>query len=290
VLTEALAGYDPLAEPAAAKGLLEACRRNSPQARPPVQAAEVLDVCREKLDRNRGLKNIRNPIGFFLETVPPCFPRALAALRGHAAGSAEPPAPIPTEQAEQLAAEPDKSAATVVYRQSRLFEQWWAAYPLNQHQREAAEAWSQLVTVDNEKAVLACTTRYLASDQVARGVVMNPDKWLWEQSRNGWAGKWPPRQLTKTDRATQIFMERMMDRSDRQRNAADAPAAETDQPAPRTCGKCRSDGLIFTDGGPYDFCGCARGQRIRGQLGDGYAAKVTAEWNAMQAGQQAEAL
>jgi len=74
---------------------------------------------------------------------------------------------------------------------SSRFEEFWEDYPRKQRKDAACSAWLSVVTPDNEAAVFACLKRYLASDEVARAVVANPDKWLYEQHRNGWAGTWP---------------------------------------------------------------------------------------------------
>ena len=39
-----------------------------------------------------------------------------------------------------------------------------------------------------------CFQRYLKSDEVYRDVITNPDNWLFEQSRNSWAGDWPKKE------------------------------------------------------------------------------------------------
>ena len=71
------------------------------------------------------------------------------------------------------------------------WEQFRERYPRKQHMNQAAQAYVSVVTGDNEPQVFACLERYLDSDEVARGVVQNPEKWLFEQAADGWAGKWP---------------------------------------------------------------------------------------------------
>ncbi len=51
--------------------------------------------------------------------------------------------------------------------------------------------WLSVVTVESESQVFSCLARYLASDEVSRGAVANPEKWLMEQFRDGWTGDWP---------------------------------------------------------------------------------------------------
>ena len=79
----------------------------------------------------------------------------------------------------------------VVARPSMRFEEWWERYPLKNGKNVAAGVWIGIVTIDNENAVFACLERYLASDHVARGIVMRPNNWLHDCSRDGWASEWP---------------------------------------------------------------------------------------------------
>ena len=50
---------------------------------------------------------------------------------------------------------------------------------------------SVIETVADEDLAFACRNRYLASDEVLRGVVMDPAKWLMDQKAAKWSGKWP---------------------------------------------------------------------------------------------------
>lgn len=99
----------------------------------------------------------------------------------------EPPPPIPFPQKPQ----PPKPTAADLDHISLRWQEFWDLYPRKQRQDFAASQYLSLVTVHCEAAVFACLSRYLASDEVARGVVANPDKWLFEQHRNGWQGDWP---------------------------------------------------------------------------------------------------
>src|SRR5262249_19063303 len=74
---------------------------------------------------------------------------------------------------------------------SQRFDEFWQAYPRKQHRDEACRAWLSVVTTENEAAAFACLQGYLQSDEVSRGIFSNPDKWLFEQARNSWAGEWP---------------------------------------------------------------------------------------------------
>ncbi len=74
---------------------------------------------------------------------------------------------------------------------SEKFEDFWKRYPRKQHRDAACMEWLSVVTVESEPRVFDCLARYLDSDEVSRGAVANPEKWLMEQHRDGWAGDWP---------------------------------------------------------------------------------------------------
>ena len=74
---------------------------------------------------------------------------------------------------------------------SSRFDEFWNLYPRKQHKDATCMEWVSVVPVSVEERVFSCLSRYLASDEVARGVVANPEKWLMEQHRDGWEGMWP---------------------------------------------------------------------------------------------------
>lgn len=74
---------------------------------------------------------------------------------------------------------------------SMRFSEWWARYPLKTQENLCAGVWIGLVTVDLESVVFACLDRYLASDMVARKIIMSPERWLHDCSRDGWRSDWP---------------------------------------------------------------------------------------------------
>ncbi len=84
-------------------------------------------------------------------------------------------------------------AADLNGQTSQRFDEFWNRYPRQQHRDAACHEWLSVVTVESEPQVFACLGRYLASDEVSRGAVANPEKWLMEQYRDGWAGTWPAR-------------------------------------------------------------------------------------------------
>lgn len=95
---------------------------------------------------------------------------------------------------------------------STRFEEFWEKYPRKQHRNQAAQAWCSVVTVAVEAQVFACEVRYCGSDEVSRGVVLNPEKWLFEQAADGWAGAWPPRNGTSAaeDEEVRAAVRRLM--------------------------------------------------------------------------------
>jgi uncharacterized protein YdaU (DUF1376 family) len=74
---------------------------------------------------------------------------------------------------------------------SQRFNEFWNRYPLQVEKDAACAQWVSVVTTENEAAVFECFSRYLASDQVNRGVVKKAHLWLQSQHRDGWASKWP---------------------------------------------------------------------------------------------------
>ncbi len=78
---------------------------------------------------------------------------------------------------------------------SKEFGNFWARWGALTHRiqrhADALRAWIGVVEPGEESAVMACLERYGASDEVLRGVVSNPEKWLYEQARDEWRGDWP---------------------------------------------------------------------------------------------------
>jgi hypothetical protein len=100
---------------------------------------------------------------------------------------------------------------------SQRFAEFWERYPRKQRKDSACQLWLSVVTVADEAAVFACLDRYVASDEVARSVVTNPDKWLVEQHHGKWAGDWPaangkaPRRQSVSDEAIAILQRQEAD-------------------------------------------------------------------------------
>ena len=74
---------------------------------------------------------------------------------------------------------------------SEKFAEVWEPWPLKIERDAACQAWLSLVTRSNEAKVIACSKRFLGSDQVARGVVPKLSNWLYQAKRDDWAGDWP---------------------------------------------------------------------------------------------------
>jgi hypothetical protein len=73
-----------------------------------------------------------------------------------------------------------------------VFRKWLEPWPRVSNPEGAARAWILAVnSPDDEAAAFAARDRYLASEEVARKIFMDPVRWLYEQSRSGWSGKWP---------------------------------------------------------------------------------------------------
>jgi hypothetical protein len=79
---------------------------------------------------------------------------------------------------------------------SHRFADFQKLYPRKQRMSQAAQAFVSVVDAANESQVFACLERYCDSEEVSRGVVMNPDKWLFSQAQDKWAGMWPARNGT----------------------------------------------------------------------------------------------
>lgn len=72
------------------------------------------------------------------------------------------------------------------------FRRWLEPWPRCGKPDEAARTWVAMInSPEDEAGAFAARDRYLASDEVARGVVTEPCKFLLEQARGKWAGKWP---------------------------------------------------------------------------------------------------
>lgn len=99
---------------------------------------------------------------------------------------------------------------------SGRFQEFWARYPGKKlGQDRSAGMWAHFVTVENEDQVFACLDRYVASAEVARGAIMNPERWLSAANADNWQSDWPRAQtrdspkLGFADGVTQLIQERI---------------------------------------------------------------------------------
>jgi hypothetical protein len=98
-----------------------------------------------------------------------------------------------------------QSAADLDGTPSQRFDGLWQRWPLKEQRDRAARDWLSFVTAENESEVMACAERYLASDQVARGIVKHLYNWLEQQHRDGWSADWPPGRQITSDPATETI-------------------------------------------------------------------------------------
>jgi hypothetical protein len=100
------------------------------------------------------------------------------------------PEPDPRQSQSQKAPSP----------RSDRFLEWFDGFKGRKAKpNQAARAWTAYVTVETEDAAFACRDRYNASQEVADGALMEADRFLTEQSDNGWAGDWPAARGCRAD-------------------------------------------------------------------------------------------
>jgi hypothetical protein len=92
--------------------------------------------------------------------------------------------PTPTPTSER--------ARDLVIVGSERFLEFWEAYPMKKNRDKCCHIWLSLVAPADEGKVFACLGRYLDSQLVADGKVQNPENWLHDCVRDGWATEWPP--------------------------------------------------------------------------------------------------
>lgn len=141
-----------------------------------------------------------------------------AKVTGHRQTSADIgslPLPLPLPEPSLARAKPapthtlrarPTSASDTGRPASPHFDEWWARWVEGTGRRvnheAACQAWLSVVRAGDEEAVKACTESYLASDEVSRSVVANPDTWLFSQARERWENRWnPPKQIAERKQA-----------------------------------------------------------------------------------------
>ncbi len=165
-------------------------------------------------------------------------PEVQADLKPSASASASPTSDL-QEQGEThtqpIARAPNPPrAADLNGHTSQRFAEFWNAYPRQQNQDAACREWCSVVSIEDEPQVFACLENYLASDEVSRAVVKNPDKWLYEQHINGWKGRWPAKTIKSPTAGASVMqrpkkepsMEELTEAHRAQAHSPDKQAAE----------------------------------------------------------------
>ena len=82
----------------------------------------------------------------------------------------------------------------IVRERADRFHEFIAPWPRVANPDHAARCYLSCIDTDtdaDEARAFAARDRYLASDEVARGVITDPAKWLMDQKAAKWGGKWP---------------------------------------------------------------------------------------------------
>lgn len=72
----------------------------------------------------------------------------------------------------------------------QFWDRWCELTQRKQRESYACQAWISVVELETEAGALACLERYGSSEEVKRGIVTNPDKWIYDQARDGFRGEW----------------------------------------------------------------------------------------------------
>lgn len=143
---------------------------------------EHCDESVKKTLKNRGLQFFfPESSGMILENS------SLARAEALASPSLSQAKPTP----EPVVRAPRKLASDMQGKTSQRWSEFLERYPMKVEIDAAAQEFISVVTVENEEQAFACLARYLASDQVKRGIVMKPANWLRQQNRDGWLAEWP---------------------------------------------------------------------------------------------------
>lgn len=72
------------------------------------------------------------------------------------------------------------------------FAEWLKPWPRCANVDQACRMWISVIdSAETEAAAFAARDRYLASDEVSRGAIMETAKWLQAQKSANWEGRWP---------------------------------------------------------------------------------------------------
>ena len=124
------------------------------------------------------------------------------------------PSPTPTPSPDPT---PTPNAPLPAVVRPGRFAEILASWPRAANPDQAARAWLSCVdTPADEALAFAARDRYLASDEVSRGIVMDLARWIMEQKSAKWGGKWPPAQArvhpgkaSTVDRALALVSQRL---------------------------------------------------------------------------------
>ena len=89
---------------------------------------------------------------------------------------------------------PALASDVIVRERADRFHEFIAPWPRVANPDHAARCYLSCIDTDtdaDEARAFAARDRYLASDEVARGVITDPAKWLMDQKAAKWGGKWP---------------------------------------------------------------------------------------------------
>jgi hypothetical protein len=97
---------------------------------------------------------------------------------------------------------------------SQRFDEFWERHPGKKLRKDlAAGVWAHTVTIENETGVFSCLNNYLDSGEVARGAVMDPEKWLSEVVAGGCVATWPARASPVINKTKQEIQAERWDRA-----------------------------------------------------------------------------
>lgn len=99
------------------------------------------------------------------------------------------PEPCLSQSLARATPQPTARPATTAVVADR-FPDFIAPFPRCADEKSAFQNWISRVTPETVDAAFACRDRYLVSDEVARGVITEPWKFIVKQADNGWSGKW----------------------------------------------------------------------------------------------------
>ncbi len=102
------------------------------------------------------------------------------------------PEPLPEPTPQPVLRRPLSAGLDDTARITASFDEWIAPWPRCGDPDSALRNFISRVTPSNKDAAFAARDRYLASEEVARGVVMEPWKFIRTQADCDWSGKWLP--------------------------------------------------------------------------------------------------